>query len=439
MSEIPIISESKSRPVIAIVGAGFGGLAAAKGLRKQNAKIVLIDRTNHHLFQPLLYQVATATLAPADIAAPIRQVLAKNKNTEVILAEVRGIDRDRRQLLLDVAGHGEETLKYDYLVVATGVRHSYFGHEEFAKNAPGLKALTDATSIRARILKSFEMAESEPDPSRRRQLLTFVLVGAGPTGVEMAGAIAELRRFTLRREFRRIDPNYARIILVEAGPRVLATFAPDLSSKAERRLGQLGVEVMTNARVENVDETGVIVGGRKIESRTVIWTAGVEPSPAAGWLGATPDRAGRVKVQPDCSIPGHPEIFVVGDTANFEEDGKPLPGVAQVAMQQGRYVAKVIRARLEGRTPPGPFRYFDIGSMAVIGRGFAVLEIGKIRWSGYLAWLIWATIHLAYLAQFGNRLRVLTQWAWTYFTRQSGSRLIVEPLTETPHAKSSSA
>lgn len=413
--------------VVAIIGGGFGGLSVAKGLRDAPARVILFDRTNHHLFQPLLYQVATATLAPGDIAAPIRQVLAKQLNTAVFLAEVDSVDPATKTLHID-----DHQVKFDYLVLATGARHSYFGRNEFAQYAPGMKALADATSVRARILKAFETAESEMDTSKHAELLTFVLVGAGPTGVEMAGAIAELRRFTLRREFRRIDPRWARIILVEASPRILGSFDESLSRKTRERLETMGVQVMEGKRVEDVHEDGVVIGGEKIHSRTVIWTAGVEPSAAARWLNVPTDRAGRVKVSPDCSVPDYPNIFVIGDTASYEEDGKPLPGVAQVALQQGRYVAKVIKARLTDSKPPPPFRYFDIGSMAVIGRGFAVLEWGKVKLSGYLAWLIWATIHVAYLADFGNRLRVMTQWAWTYFTRQSGSRLIVEPLNEPP-------
>lgn len=413
--------------IVAIVGGGFGGLSVAKGLNDAPARVILFDRTNHHLFQPLLYQVATATLAPGDIAAPIRQVLAKQTNALVILGEVDRVDAAAKTL--HVMGH---ELKFDYLVIATGARHSYFGRNEFSLHAPGMKSLADATSVRARILKAFETAESELDKSKHAELLTFVLVGAGPTGVEMAGAIAELRRFTLKQEFRNIDPRWARIILVEASPRILGSFDESLAAKVHQHLEQMGVQVMAGKRVEQVDEDGVVVSGEKIHSRTVIWTAGVEPSPAAKWLDAPTDRAGRVKVNPDCSVPGHPEIFVIGDTASYEENGKPLPGVAQVALQQGRYVGKLIKARLTGEQAPAPFKYFDIGNMAVIGRGFAILEWGKIKLSGYLAWLIWATIHVAYLADFGNRIRVMTQWAWTYFTRQSGSRLIVEPLGNKP-------
>lgn len=416
--------------IVAIVGGGFGGLTVAKKLKGAPARVVMFDRTNHHLFQPLLYQVATATLAPGDIAAPIRQVLASQNNTIVILGEVDNVDADKKTLYI----HGHE-MQFDYLVLATGAKHSYFGRNDFSRNAPGMKALADATHVRARILKAFEIAESELDTSKHAEYLTFVLVGAGPTGVEMAGAIAELRRFTLRKEFRNIDPRWARIILIEGGPRILGPFDESLSRKAHQHLENMGVQVITGKRVEEVDESGVIVDGQRIATRTVIWTAGVEPSPAAKWLKAETDRSGRVKVLPDCSVPGHPDIFVIGDTASFEENGRSLPGVAQVAMQQGRYVARVIKSRLTKTDPPKPFKYMDIGSMAVIGRGFAVLEWGKIKLSGYFPWLIWATIHLAYLAAFGNRLRVMTQWAWTYFTRASGSRLIVEPEKEPPHTE----
>jgi NADH:ubiquinone reductase (H+-translocating) len=413
-----------SQPKVIIVGGGFGGLAAAKALKNTPAEIILIDRANHHLFQPLLYQVATAALTPAQIATPIRGILRKQSNATVILGEVTGADKDRKCVIVSDADR-QGSIFYDYLILATGVTHSYFGHNEFEEFAPGLKSLADAVDIRNRILQAFEEAEAEEDPSRHRDLLTFILVGAGPTGVEMAGALAILVRSTLRSDFRRIDPASARILLVDMAPRVLPPFSEDLSAAAKRRLEELGVEVRLGHGVDRIDAEGIVVAGERIASKTVIWTAGVAPSPAGKWLRVETDRAGRVRVQKDVTVPGHPEIFVVGDTASFEEDGKPLPGVAQVAMQQGRYAGKLIHSRIVGSTPPGPFRYFDKGSMAVVGKGFAVLQSYKLRVSGFGAWLAWAAIHLQFLATSSLRLTVFLQWVWTYFTGQRGSRLIV--------------
>src|SRR4030095_15604843 len=372
-----------------IVGAGFGGLAAARALRNAPVKVLLIDKSNHHLFQPLLYQIATATLAPADIATPTRQLLAKQSNATVVFAEVSGVDREKRHVLVNYLDRRDAPLPYDYLILATGASHNYFGHEEFADFAPGLKNLNDGTSIRDRILRAFELAEIEDDPKEHRDLLTFVLVGAGPTGVELAGAIAELRRFTLASDFRRVNPENARIILVQSGPRILPTFHEKLSRAAHKRLEELGVEIRTGARVTGVDPKGVTIGGERICSRTVVWTAGVTPSAAGKWLGASIDKSGRVIVQTDCSVPGQPEVFVIGDTASFDHGGKPLPGVAQVALQQGKYVASVIAARTTNAIAPSPFRYFDKGNMAVVGRNFAVLEIGGFRSAGFFAWLVW--------------------------------------------------
>ena len=414
-----------AKPRIVIVGGGFGGLAAAKALRNTPAEITLIDRTNHHLFQPLLYQVATAVLTPSQIATPIRSILRKQKNTTVILGEVTGVDKERQCVFVSDADREGVPVPYDYLILASGATHSYFGHNEFEEFAPGLKSVADAVSARNKILQAFEQAEAEDDPSRHRELLTFILVGAGPTGVEMASALAILVRTTLKSDFRRIDPASARILLVDMAPRVLPPFSENLSAAAKRRLEDLGVEVRLGYSVDRIDADGIVVAGERIASRTVIWTAGVAPSPAGKWLKVETDRAGRVRVQKDVSVPGHPEIFVVGDTASFEENGKPLPGVAQVAMQQGRYAGKVIHRRITGRTPPGPFSYFDKGNMAVVGKGFAVLQSHKVQLSGFAAWLAWAGVHLQFLATSGLRVAVFLQWVWTYFTGQRGSRLIV--------------
>jgi NADH:ubiquinone reductase (H+-translocating) len=414
-----------AKPRIVIVGGGFGGLAAAKALRNTPAEITLIDRANHHLFQPLLYQVATAALTPSQIATPIRSILRKQKNTTVILGEVTGVDKERQCVFVTNADRERVPVAYDYLILASGATHSYFGHNEFEEFAPGLKSVADAVSARNKILQAFEQAEAEEDPSRHREVLTFILVGAGPTGVEMAGALAVLVRTSLKSDFRRIDPASARILLVDMGPRVLPPFSEGLSAAAKRRLEDLGVEVRLGHSVDQIDADGIVVAGERIASKTVIWTAGVAPSPAGKWLKVETDRAGRVRVQNDVTVPGHPEIFVVGDTASFEENGKPLPGVAQVAMQQGRYAGKVLHNRITGSTPPGPFSYFDKGNMAVVGKGFAVLQSHKLRVSGFGAWLAWAFVHLQFLATSSLRLTVFLQWVWTYFTGQRGSRLIV--------------
>ena len=412
-------------PQIVIVGGGFGGLAAAKALKNTQAEITLIDRTNHHLFQPLLYQVATAALTPSQIATPTRSILRKQRNTTVILGEVTGVDTDQKCVLVSDADRENVPLAYDYLILATGATHSYFGHNEFEAFAPGLKSLADAEAARNKILQAFELAEAEDDPSRHRDLLTFILVGAGPTGVEMAGALGVLVRTTLKSDFRRIDPASARIVLVDMAPRVLPPFSEDLSKAARQRLEKLGVEVRLGHSVDQIDADGIVVAGERIASKTVIWTAGVAPSPAGKWLRAETDRAGRVRTQKDLTVPGHPEIFVVGDTASLDQDGKPLPGVAQVAIQGGRYAGKVIHNRIAGKPAPGPFSYFDKGSMAVVGKGFAVLQSGKVQVSGFGAWLAWAAVHLQFLATSSLRLTVFLQWVWTYVTGQRGSRLIV--------------
>ena len=414
-----------SQTKIIIVGGGFGGLATAKALRNTPAQIVLIDRANHHLFQPLLYQVATSVLTPGQIGSPIRGILRNQKNTAVILGEVTGVDKDQKSVIVRNADREAVSLSYDYLILATGVTHSYFGHNEFEKFAPGLKSLADAVVIRNKILQAFEQAEAEEDPSRHRDLLTFVLVGAGPTGVEMASAIAVLVRRTLKSDFRRIDPASARIVLVDMAPRVLPPFSEGLSNAAKQRLENLGVEVRLGHSVDQIDADGIVVAGERIGSKTVIWTAGVSPSPAGKWLKVETDRAGRVRIQNDLTVPGHPDIFVIGDTASLDQNGKPLPGVAQVAIQQGRYAGKLIHNRLAGNPAPGPFSYFDKGSMAVVGKGFAVLQSGKVQLSGFVPWLAWAAVHLQFLAQSNLRVSVFLQWVWTYLTGQRGSRLIV--------------
>jgi NADH dehydrogenase len=364
----------------------------------------------------VLYQVATSELTPGQIGSPIRRILRNKMNTTVLLGEVTAVDKDQRRIFVSSADRQGVPLAYDYLIL---------GHDEFEKFAPRLKSLADAVAIRNKILQAFEQAEAEEDPSRHQNLLTFVLVGAGPTGVEMAGAIAILVRNTLQSEFRRINPKSARIVLVDRSNRVLGNFSESLSTAAKERLERLGVEVRLQCGVDAIDEDGVIVAGKRIWSKTVIWTAGVAPSPAAKWLNVEADRAGRVRVQKDLTVPGYPEIFVIGDTASLDQDGKALPGVAQVAMQQGRYAGMLIHRHLTGKAAPRPLRYFDKGNMAVMGKGFAVLESGKVRINGALAWLAWAAIHLEFLAQSSLRVSVFVQWVWTYLTGQRGSRLIV--------------
>jgi NADH dehydrogenase len=410
---------------VVIAGAGFGGLAAAKALRNTPASVVLIDRTNHHLFQPLLYQVATAVLTPSQIATPIRSIFRNQKNTTVVMGEVTGVDKDQKCVFVSDADRQNVPIDYAYLILATGASHSYFGHNEFAEYAPGLKSLADAEAARNKILQAFELAEAEEDPARHQDLLTFVLVGAGPTGVEMAGALAILVRTALKSDFRRIDPTSARIVLVDMAPKVLGPFSENLSKAAKQRLEKLGVEIRLGHGVDQIDAEGVVIAGERIPSKTVIWTAGVAPSPAGRWLNVETDRAGRVRIQKDLTVPGHSEIFVVGDTASLDQNGKPLPGVAQVAMQQGRYAGTLIHNRIVGSPPPPPFSYFDKGSMAVVGKGFAVLQSGKVQLSGLAAWLTWAAVHLQFLATSSLRLGVFLQWIWTYVTGQRGDRLIV--------------
>lgn len=408
-----------ARPRVAIVGAGFGGLSAAQALAKAPVDVTLIDRRNYHLFQPLLYQVATAGLSPADIAYPIRGIVSRHRNVSVVLGKVTGVDLPARAVLI-----GERRVPYDYLVIATGARHAYFGHDEWEAYAPGLKKIDDATEIRRRVLLAFERAEASDDEAERRRLLTFVIVGGGPTGVEMAGAIVELAHKALSRDFRRIDPSIARVVLVEAAPRVLLSFPESLSETARRSLERLGVEVRLGRAVTACDPQGVVVGDERIEATTVIWAAGVAASPAARWLGAEKDRAGRVKVNRDLSLPGHPEVFVIGDTAAAEDGrGGMLPGVAPVAKQQGGYVARAIVARLRNQGA-APFRYRDLGNMATIGRKAAVADLGWLHLSGLPAWLLWGVVHVAFLIGFRNRIAVLLDWLWAYVTFQRGARLI---------------
>jgi len=417
-----------SRHRVVIIGGGFGGLYAARALGKAPVDVTLIDRRNFHLFQPLLYQVATGALSPANIAAPLRAVLKRHRNTRVLLADATGFDLARREVMLN-----DGTLPYDSLIVATGARHHYFGHPEWERFAPGLKTVEDATNMRRRILSAFEAAERSSDPKEQEALLTFVVVGGGPTGVELAGALADVAHHALRNDFRAIRPTRSRILLLEGLDRILTNYPPKLSAKAAASLARLGVTVRTGAAVTDIQDDRVTFRcGNETEvvrTHTVLWGAGVQASPLGKALaeatGAELDRAGRVVVQPDLSLPGRPEVFVIGDLANFpHQTGKPLPGVAPVAMQQGRYVADLIVRRLRGEAVPGPFRYKDRGNMATIGRAAAVADLGWLKLSGFLAWMTWLFIHILFLIEFENRLLVLTQWAWNYFTRNRSARLI---------------
>src|SRR5437899_3370052 len=383
-----------SQPRIIIVGAGFGGLAAAKALKNTPAEILLIDRTNHHLFQPLLYQVATSVLTPGQIATPIRGVLRNQKNTTVIMGEVTGVDKDQKCVIVSDADRQNVPIGYDCLILATCARHRYFCHNELSEYAQGLKILADAEAARNKILQAFETAEAEEDTARHRDLLTFILVGAGPTGVEMAGALAIFVRSTLKSDFRRIDPASARIVLVDMAPKVLGPFSESLSKAAKQRLENLGVEVRLGHSVDQIDAEGIVIAGERIARKTVIWTAGVAPSPAGKWLNVEADRAGRVRIQKDLNVPGHPEIFVVGDTASLDQNGKPLHGLDEVAMQQGRYAAKVIHNRIASKRPPASFSYFDKGNMAVVGKGFAVLQSGKVQVRAFGGWPSWEGVKL---------------------------------------------
>ncbi|HEX6979366.1 MAG TPA: NAD(P)/FAD-dependent oxidoreductase [Alphaproteobacteria bacterium] len=411
---------SAAKPRVVIVGAGFGGLWTAKELAGAPVDVVLVDRHNYHLFQPLLYQVATAALSPADIAAPIRAIVGGRPNVTVLLGKAKGVDLPARELIVD-----GRRIRYDCLVLATGARHAYFGRDDWEPFAPGLKEIEDAIEIRRRILLAFERAEYERDPVERRRNMTLIVVGGGPTGVELAGAIVELAKRALAADFHNIDPRSARIVLIEAGPRILPTFSEGLSARAQWYLEHLGVEVRVNTTVTAVDANGVVTAGERIESRTVIWAAGVAASPAGKWIAAERDRAGRIKVAPDLSVPGHPEIFAIGDTAlALDHSGKPLPGTAAVAKQQGRYVGRLIRARLAARHDIEPFRYRHYGNLATIGRKAAVIEFGRFHLGGFLAWLVWSIAHIYFLIGFRNRLVVALNWVWNYFTFQRGARLI---------------
>ncbi len=409
-----------SIPHVVIAGAGFGGLNAALSLSNANCRVTVIDKNNHHVFQPLLYQVATAGLSPGEIAAPIRHILRNRKNIEVLMAEITGVDTSKTCIVLS----DKQEIFYDYLVIATGARHSYFGHEEWERYAPGLKSIADATSIRRNILRAYEQAELDTDTPGP---VTITIVGGGPTGVEMAGSIAELAKKGMSREFQRVRPEETRVILIEAGASILTAFPPKLRNAALRELNHLGVEVRLNTKVESVTQDGVMVDGVLLKANSVIWAAGVKASPAGNWLGVTTDHAGRVEVNSYLQLKDHPEIYILGDTAlAFDTQGEALPGVAPVAMQQGRYVGKRIAARISGNDPQKPFHYMDKGILATIGRAYAVAKIGKLRLSGPFAWLIWVFVHIMYLVGFRNRVLVLTEWAWAYATYQRGVRLIVE-------------
>ena len=410
---------------VVIVGAGFGGLSAASALTKTDAEVTLIDRRNHHLFQPLLYQVATAGLAPTQIASPVRLILGRKPNIHIELDEVSGVDLANRQVRL-----GDRTIPYDQLILATGATHAYFGKDEWATHAPGLKSLEDALSLRARVLLALESAELDMSRDDRERLLTFVVVGGGPTGVELAGAIAELTRRALACDFRRIRGQRARIILIDSGERVLHTFCPGLSAYAKGALEKLGVEVRLQQRVLHCDAHGVETDKLRIDAETVVWAAGVQASPAGRWLGAETDRAGRVFVGADLSLPGHPEVFVIGDSAHIRQPtDRPVPGVAPAAKQAGEYVAKVIAARIAGKAAPPAFRYADFGSLATIGRKAAVADLGAVKLSGFLAWVFWCAAHVWFLIGFRNRVQVVLDWAWSYLTFERGARLVFEAVT----------
>lgn len=417
-------SDGKNLPHVVILGGGFAGLYAAKALRNAPVRVTVVDRRNHHLFQPMLYQVATAGLNPSDIASPIRSILRRSRNTEVLLAEAESVDVHGRQVTFT----DRATIGYDYLLIATGARHSYFGNDRWEPLAPGLKSLEDATEIRRRVLLAFERAERETDPVRRHAYLTFVVVGGGPTGVEMAGAVAEIRRYALRRDFRHIDPGEATVMLLEGGPRLLTSYPPSLSDEAKLELRKLGVEVRTETLVTDIRPGSVAAAGWVIPTQTVIWAAGNTASPVLKTLGTPLDRAGRAIVEPDCTIPGHPEVFVLGDAAAFNhEAGGTLPGICPVAIQMGHYAARAIEGDLAGR-PRRAFTYWDRGQLAVIGRGQAVADIWKLHFSGFLAWLIWIFVHIFFLIGFRNRILVLLQWAWSYATYSRGARLITDEI-----------
>ena len=411
---------TSQRPQVVIVGGGFAGLEASKALASADVDVTLVDAQNHHCFQPLLYQVATASLSPADVAWPIRMILRRQKNVRVIMARVTGIDPQAR-----LVKTSEIELGYDLLLLATGATHSYFGHDDWEPYAPGLKHISDATEIRRRFLIAFERAEVAEDEADRRRFLTFVIVGGGATGVEMAGAIAEVARRTLQHDFRRIDPRTSRIILIEAGPRILPAFPESLSAYAERSLQNMGVELYLGRMVTGCDARGVDLDEGRVEAATVIWAAGVVASPAAAWIGAAHDRSGRIKVEADLSVPGRPEIFAVGDTATVtDHDGRPVPGIAPAAKQMGRYVGEVIAARAQGRAAPAPFAYRHLGDLATIGRKSAVVKLGPLQLTGFIGWLFWSAVHIYFLIGLRNRFVVAVNWLWSYVTFQRGARLI---------------
>ena len=410
----------KEQPQVVILGGGFAGLAAVKTLRGADVRITLIDRSNHHLFQPLLYQVASAALAAPDVAAPIRSVLRRQTNVTVWMTDVHAIDVQQRRVRVDGA-----EIDYDYLIVATGMTHAYFGHDAWAEHAPGLKTVAEALEIRSRILRAFEAAEFADNVEQRRALTTFVVIGAGPTGVELAGALAEIAGRTLAKDFRRFDPRTTRVILIEAGPRVLPTFSQELSDSARRQLEGLGIEVRTGTPVSDLGDGYVLIGDERIAARTVLWAAGVQASPLTRDLGAPLDRAGRVQVEDDLSVPGHPEVFVTGDLIAKMQDGHPLPGVAQLAIQSGRHAARNLLLSIAGQARQ-PFRYVDKGSMATIGRQKAVAQIGRVQFKGFIAWLLWLTVHIVFLIEFRRRIAVLFEWAFAYLTWQRSSRVILE-------------
>jgi NADH:ubiquinone reductase (H+-translocating) len=414
------------RKRIVIVGGGFAGVAAAQALKHCDVDVVLIDRRNHHIFQPLLYQVATAVLAPSDIAAPIRQLGEKQKNVSVLLGDVTAVDLNARSVDASCPAIGIRKIQFDYLVIAPGMRPSYFGHDEFARYAPGLKTLDNAEAIRSKILSAYEFADTTDDDRQRARHMTFVLVGAGPTGVELAASIAQLATATLRGQFRQIDPARSPIILIEGSRRILPTFAESLAKKAAIRLEKLGVKIVTGVKVDNVDQDGAVADGKRIPSATVLWTAGVAPAPLAALLGAETDRAGRVCVGPFLNIDDVAGVFVVGDASSVECNGRQVPAVAQAPIQQGRYVGRLISQQVKGREPRRPFQYFDKGNMAVVGKSFAILESGWLRTSGRMTWLVWVILHLISLPQLQNRLRVQIQWFWSYCIGQRSSRLIPE-------------
>ena len=420
-------TEGRTRPRVVIVGGGFGGVAAARALRRAPVDIVLIDRRNHQIFQPLLYQVATAVLAPSDIAAPLRQLAAVQPNVSVEMAEVTAIDTGARSLRALLPSAEWLDVSYDYLIVAAGAGPSYFGHDAFAAFAPGLKTLSDAEAIRSKILKAYELAELTQDPGELQRLMTFILVGGGPTGVELAATIAQMAQVTLTRNFRRIRPEQTKVVLLEGGPRILPSFDARLAEKARAQLNRLGIEVRTGAVAETIDADGVVAGGERIRAATVLWTAGVAASPLTAMAGAEIDRGGRAKVGPNFETLDGSGVFVIGDAASVSLGGKPVPGVAQAALQQGAHAGEVIAARVAGFAPPALFHYRDKGSMAVVGKNFALLEAPGCKLSGWLAWFVWAFIHIAFLPRLQNRLRVGVQWLWSYFTGQRGSRLISEP------------